>query len=197
MKLLTVFFLLAIILPASATSLRPLTLEQLSSRATLIFHAEVVNNEVREDLQSSQVVTLTTFRVLELIKGQVNGEDGRTHTIKQLGGTMAGGRQRLMVHGIPDFVPGRQYVLFLPAPSRLGFSSPLGLHQGSFTVSEKNGTKFVSNGHVLNSNPNSVPAEAGQGSHSLPLAVTPDRQTQATLRNFMDTLRSLQQSPLP
>lgn len=202
MKILTVFFLLAISLPASATTLLPLSLEQLSSRAALIFYAEVTANEVLKDPQSGQIVTLTTFRVLDLIKGQVNGKDGSTHTIKQLGGVIPGQQQRLMVHGIPGFVSGRQYVVFLPEPSRLGFCSPLGLHQGSFAVIDNNGTQLVSNGNalappVLPANARTTDAGPDQRNTSLPLAVVPGRPSQAQLRSFIDTVRNLQQATTP
>ncbi|HEB81879.1 MAG TPA: hypothetical protein ENJ11_03345 [Gammaproteobacteria bacterium] len=210
--LLFFFFLLTTSLPAGATSLLPLSLEQVSSRADLIFYGEVISNEVRKDPVSRQIVTFTQFRVLELVKGQVNGAEGKTHTIKQLGGSLPGSRQRLMVHGIPVFVPDKQYVVFLPKPSQLGFCSPLGLHQGSFAVTQRNGERIIGNGSRL------APAETAEApvyrpsqsrrhghdnithprsgrSQQLSLATEAGRPDRAQLRDFLDAVRSYNAIP--
>jgi len=42
-------------LPATATSLLPLSLEQLATRADLIFYGKVISNEVKKDAQSGQI----------------------------------------------------------------------------------------------------------------------------------------------
>ena len=165
--------------PAFATSLLPLTLEQLSTRAELIFYGRVINNTTDRDKQSGQIATHTTFEVTELIKGDAADR----HTIKQIGGRLAETGTTLRIQGVPRYVVGDSYVVFLPAKSSLGFSSPLGLHQGSFTVSTIDGEQLVSNGQQLEQQPLARHS-------SLPLAVTASNRTQARLGDFIDTIRS-------
>ena len=184
MKLYALFalVLLSFATSATATSVRPITLEQLSTRATIIFYGEVVSNEVKNDSLSKRPATFTTFKVLDSIKGKV----GSLHTIKQIGGSIESSTLRRRAFGVPQFTVGRQYVLFLPKKSSLGFSSPLGLHQGSFNVTPVNGEKIVSNGRDLSS-----PTVTNTRAAQIPLAVNVSKPSEAQLDNFINTVRSL------
>jgi hypothetical protein len=82
------------------------------------------------DPQTNLVVTYTTFAVEDVLKGTVPA----THTIKQIGGNLAAEGTTLRVEGIPTFVVGQNYVVFLAGVSSAGFSSPIGLGQGRFSV---------------------------------------------------------------
>lgn len=164
----------------SASSVISLNLQQLSLRATLIFYAEVTSNNVKKDTQSGRIATFTEFKIIDLIKGKT----GSTHTIKQIGGRLASTGTILRVHGVPKFEEGNKYVVFLPEKSHLGFSSPLGLHQGSFTVSTVNGEQLVSNGHHLTNLP------AQNNSIQIPLAVRVDSPTHARLDDFINTVHA-------
>jgi hypothetical protein len=124
-------------LPVHATSVLPMSIQQLSQRAVLIFYGTVISSQTQQE-NDKRIVTLTTFRVDRLIKGQ----SGATHTIKQIGGTLPNGRA-MRIHGVPQYRAGEQYVLFLPQPSSLGFSSPLGLYQGNFSVTDQADVKKV------------------------------------------------------
>ncbi len=193
MKHLIIIFYLTVVLfslsPAVATSLRPVSLEQLSTRATLIFYGEVLNNKVKQDEKSGQIVTFTEFKVIDLIKGNT----GQTHTIKQIGGFLKNSNTTLRIHGVPKFQVGNNYVVFLPTKSTLGFSSPLGLHQGRFSVLTINGEQVISNGRALNNQPqgeysqhmNIHPGRAVQ----IPLAVRADNPSQSRLDDFINTVR--------
>jgi len=171
-------------LAASATSLLPLNLQQLATRATLIFYGEASSNSTIKDEQSGQIATFTEFKIIELIKGHINGLAGTTHTIKQLGGHLATTGTTLRVHGVPEFETGKKYVVFLPEKSSLGFCSPLGLQQGSFAVSTINGEAYVSNGRSLAEQP------AQNSSVQLPLAISADKPAQARLDDFINTVRT-------
>ncbi len=166
--------------PASASSVVSLNLQQLSSRATLIFYAEVTSNNVKKDGQSGRIATFTVFKIIELIKGKT----GSTHLIKQIGGHLASTGTTLRIHGIPKFETGNKYVVFLPEKSSIGFSSPLGLHQGSFTVSTINGEQLVSNGRNL------TEQSTQNSSIQIPLAVRADKPTHARLDDFINTVRA-------
>jgi hypothetical protein len=88
------------------------------------------------------VVTYTTFDVKDVIKGNVSP----THTIKQIGGVMPGGEASYRVHGIPTFTVGEEYVVFMAGVSKSGFSSPIGLSQGKFSVKQGKTGKSITNG---------------------------------------------------
>ena len=167
--------------PASASSVVSLNLQQLSSRATLIFYAEVISNNVKKDEQSGLIATFTEFKIIELIKGKT----GSTHIIKQIGGRLPGTGTTLRIHGVPKFETGNKYVVFLPEKSGIGFSSPLGLHQGSFSVLTINGEQLVSNGHNLAEQP-----AQNNSSIQIPLAVRTDKPTQTRLDDFINTVRA-------
>jgi hypothetical protein len=172
---------LALFSTASATSLLPVTLEQLSTRATLIFYGKVTSNQVKQDAQSGQIATFTEFEVIDLIKGTT--ED--THTIKQVGGYHKDSDTRLLVHGVPEFLVGKEYIVFLPEKSTLGFSSPLGLHQGRFSVATIDNERVVSSGRNLAEQPETLKRDV-----QVPLAVRADKPSHARLEDFINTVRA-------
>lgn len=132
-------------LQAAATSVLPVSLQRMAKSAETIFHGTAIGNEVRIDQVSGRVATYTTFKVIEIIKGS----PGDTHTIKQIGGQLPGSNVRQVIHGVPRFTVGEDYVIFLPRASSLGFASPIGLVQGKFDVRRHNGDTLVSNGRSL------------------------------------------------
>lgn len=127
-------------LPAQATSVLPLYLEEIVDTAAVAFQGTVT--EVRSERDADgRVVTYTTFRVNDKLKG----EAGITHTIKQIGGETADGFA-YRVLGIPKFSVGQDVVVFLYGVSSKGFSSPVGLDQGRFHVGVDESGEHVSNG---------------------------------------------------
>ena len=167
----------------SATSLLPISLEQLSTRASIIFYGTVISNKVKRDVQSGHIATFTEFEIIDLIKGDATNR----HTIKQIGGYLKENKMALRIHGVPEYELGNRYVVFLPEKSSLGFSSPLGLHQGSFSVSTINDEQIISNGQNL-----SVPTLTIENSRAvhLPLAVNSNKPSQARLVDFISTVRA-------
>ena len=92
--------------------------------------------------------TQYTFQVTEQIKGSV----GRTISFRQYGlvkprkvdETTALVKRVLLM---PTYQEEREYVLFLGRDSRLGLTSPVGLHQGAFAIQrDSQGRKVASNG---------------------------------------------------
>lgn len=122
-----------------ATTVLPVSLERLADKAEVIFYGRVISNEVRLDDVSQRIATFTTFTVIDAIKGELTD----TYTIKQIGGQLPGSLQVTRVHGVPEFSENEEYVVFLPKESRLGFSSPIGLNQGSYPVSTDASGKTV------------------------------------------------------
>lgn len=131
-KFLAALIALGTALLANAASVRPLAFDEVVDGAAIAFHGICVANRVEVDAGTRLIVTITTFEVREALKGRVTA----THEIKQIGGILPGGTEGLIVHGVPKFAPGSEYVVFLPEKSSLGFSSPVGLSQGQFSVQE-------------------------------------------------------------
>ena len=128
--------------PAFATSVLPLDLAQVIDRSAVAFQGTCIDVRTGRDPQSGMVATMITFRVDDVLKGDV----GATYTVKQIGGESASEGLHYKVHGMPKYTVGAGYVLFMHGVSSAGFSSPVGLSQGRFTVvSGENGAQ-VGNG---------------------------------------------------
>ena len=136
--LLTIF----LVTHAIAASVRELQLDEIVTTATVAFEGTCTGNRTERDPATSMVVTYTTFSVKDVLKGNVQA----THVIKQIGGGMPDGETAFRVVGIPSFAVGEDYVVFLAGVSSAGFSSPIGLSQGKFTVRQGANGKTVTNG---------------------------------------------------
>ena len=128
-----------------AASVLPMVLDEIVDSSAVAFQGICTGNRTERDPLTNLVVTYTTFDVKEVIKGNVQ----KTHVIKQIGGVMPSGEVSYRVHGIPKFAVGEEYVLFLAGVSSAGFSSPMGLSQGKFTVEQGDSGKMVSNGRDM------------------------------------------------
>lgn len=128
--------------PAGAVSVRPLPLDEIIDTATVVFQGTCIGNRTEREQETNLVVTFTTFAVKDVLKGSAQG----THVIKQIGGKMPAGELNFRVDGVPTFVVGEDYVVFLAGVSAAGFSSPIGLAQGKFTVQQDASGQKVSNG---------------------------------------------------
>lgn len=193
----TAIFLVSLLcsLQAAATSVLPVSLQRMASTAETIFHGTVIGNEVRVDQTSGRVATYTTFKVIEVIKGN----PGATHTIKQIGGQLPGSNVRQEIHGVPRFAVGEEYVIFLPKASSLGFASPIGLSQGKFDVRKRDGDTLVSNGRSLAALMKTTPQQASPDSPSALLAgnrapvlkAIDGQPASAHLTDFIQAVRSM------
>ncbi len=170
---------LALLIPATvlATTVLPISLERMSKKAELIFYGTVISNEVKIDEISGYVATFTTFDVIDVIKGNI----GNTHTIKQIGGQLPGGKVIYKIYGVPHFTIGEKTVVFMPKESKLGFASPLGLSQGHFTVHEQNGVSTIKDRRATSTRAVKTP-----GTES-----SPQLQNGTSLTEFLQTVRGL------
>lgn len=129
--------------PLHATMVLPQGLDNLHAKAKYVFLGNCLENKVAFDPISGRVATFTTFQILESLKGN----PGTTYTIKQVGGQLPDSPIVEHITGVPQFAVGQRYLVFVPAPSRIGFASPVGLTQGVFTAKENaSGETTVSNG---------------------------------------------------
>ena len=138
-----------------AASVLPLILDEIIDTSAVAFQGICTGNRTARDPVTNFVVTYTTFEVKDVLKGNV----GATHVIKQIGGIMPAGELSFRVPGVPTFAVGQEYVVFLAGVSSAGFSSPIGLSQGQFTVQQGETGKTVSNGRNFSEMAARVPIE--------------------------------------
>jgi hypothetical protein len=142
---------LALTPSAQGTSVLPLYLDEIVDTSAVAFDGTCIENRIERDQATNFIVTYTTFAVSDVLKGAV---PGTTYTIKQIGGTIPGERS-FRIEGVPTFAIGEEYIVFLAGVSSAGFSSPIGLQQGKFTVRDG----LVSNGRDFNEMISPIPAQ--------------------------------------
>lgn len=129
MKLVCLLVLsaLALLPPSASAQVRQLGLPEIvhSSNVICVATATDVRSTIDRD---GEIVTITTFRLEEAISGKPQ----KTFKIKQLGGEHAGISHRL--EHIRYFKKGERVLLTLYPDSKLGFTNPVGLNQGVWTV---------------------------------------------------------------
>ena len=156
--------------PAFATSVLPVDLAQMIDQAAVAFQGTVVDVHSGRDPQTGLLVTMTTFRVDDVLKGSVPS----SYTIKQIGGEDASTGLRFRAIGVPTYKVGETYVLFMNGVSAHGFTSPVGLSQGRFQVLQTQAGLEVENGRdfrdMTRDAPDlSLPEQAGGKAANKPL----------------------------
>jgi hypothetical protein len=140
--LLALWLAVVTAMPAAAHSVLPLDLGQIIDGSATVFQGTAIENTTGKDPQTGMLATLTTFRVDDVLKGTASG----TYTIKQIGGTDSQTKLFFRVNSVPTFKVGESYVVFLTGASTWGFSSPVGLAQGKFTIQDGEAGLEVGNG---------------------------------------------------
>ncbi len=127
---------------ASATTIIPLSLDQLAGKSTTIVRAQATQTWSAWNPQHTVIYTYTKFQVVKSLKGASE----QTITVKQIGGRVGNTMQR--VSGVRHFTVGEEDVLFLqPSQDYDGTLIVTGLVQGSFQLYRSaNGKIMASNG---------------------------------------------------
>ena len=136
---------------ASATTVRQMTLDDLTRNAGTIIRGTVLSIETGTVKSGGGEIPVTTYRlrVSDTLKGRLAVVKGRTSD--HLAVTMFGsatqprapsGLRRYTAFALPGLRVGQEYVLFTTAPGSLGLSVTVGLDQGAF--------RFVGDDHVVN-----------------------------------------------
>lgn len=167
---------------ATATSVIPLDLDQITAGAEHIVHVRCTRNEVQRDAAVG-VVTVTTFVVLDRAKGA----SAATFTVRQAGGEMDG---LAVDYHVPKFAVDSEYVLFMPPPSKWGLASPVGLSQGAFSVVQGRSGKEVGNGRDFATLLSSADRAVAPASVAARLQRTPSERARVDLADFMTMLRT-------
>ncbi len=138
-----VLLILSISAPAFASRIRPLNLEELTTRADRVFQGRCTKVQVATDPKLGQMVTYVTFVPQSAVKGGVRGK----LTIKLLGDQSESSPPSRATEGVPRFQEGEDVILFLYPDSPVGLTSPVGFGQGKFkVVKDKAGHASVLNG---------------------------------------------------
>jgi hypothetical protein len=125
-RVATVTLLGCALVPAGATTLLQLSMQEMAQDATAIARVRILG--ASERLRGTDVFTVYQFETLETMKKPAVG---RLQTVAVPGGSAGGIRQ--MVSGAPVLRPGGEYVVFLWT-GRSGLTQIVGLSQGVFTV---------------------------------------------------------------
>jgi hypothetical protein len=115
------------ILPACATTMVSMSMEQLTQASSDIVQARVVNQVSEWNAAHTQIVTLTTLAVAQTLKGNTPS----TVQVRQLGGTV--GNLTVSVPGAVAFRPQGEYVLFLE-PAGGSDYHVVGMTQGAYPI---------------------------------------------------------------
>lgn len=127
---------------ASFAQVRQLGLGEIAVSSNIICVSTVTDVKTELD-KNKDVVTITTFRLEEAIVGNPL----KTFRIKQIGGEYQGLNQRL--EHIRYFVKGERVLLTLDPDSKLGFTNPVGLNQGVWTIDVLNQVHGVTPAQLL------------------------------------------------
>ncbi len=128
MRSLAIVFVVAAALPAAATTVVYLDVDDLTERSNAVVRARVLERESRWDDEGRGIYTFTTVEVLSTLKG--GGDE--TLVIRQLGGEVDGVGS--LVAGDASFQVGEEVVVFLRRNPEDAVFHLVGLSQGKFSI---------------------------------------------------------------
>lgn len=116
-----------------------MNIERIVSDAAIIVHGTVVNVESATDPVTNILSTFVTINVQE----NLYGAPEQQVTLKMVGGST--NKRTLRLSEMPRYTVGQEIIGMFFAPSKSGFTSPVGMSQGTFTVAKDaaNGTRTV------------------------------------------------------
>ncbi len=132
---LAVMALLFLPLLAGASSIRQMEMDEIASRAELVFEGVVIARRVVHVPNSRTLRTEVTFEVDEVIKGNL---DSDRVTLSFLGGVADGVALRVSDLHIPEL--GEQGIYFVESLSQPLVNPLMGWHQGHYLIDREQGT---------------------------------------------------------
>lgn len=143
-RLGTFALLMGVAVIASATTIVPMSVEELTRAASSVVEAHAVRSWTSWNAQHTLIYTYTSFQVSRTLKGG----SASVVTVKQPGGSADGYTQK--VSGVRHFQEGEDALLFLrPSSAADGTQVVVGLMQGNFRVARTAaGDSLVSNGVI-------------------------------------------------
>jgi hypothetical protein len=123
----------ALAVPAFATTVVKLNLEQLVQRADVIIQGQVQSVSSQWDEKRRLVFTSISIRVDETLKGERLSR-GQSVLIRQVGGNV--GAIQMSVAGLPRFTMGARALVFLKRQDATTFQV-VGMNQGLYEIKEE------------------------------------------------------------
>lgn len=136
---LTALALLWLPLPAMATTVLGMDIDQLVADAELIFEGEVIQRQSRQDQATGLINTYVTFRVRDVIKGN---DPGAMLELRFTGGSVNG--QIVEISGLIIPGAGEQGIYFVESMNADMLNPLLGWSQGHYLIFDDNGERRVS-----------------------------------------------------
>lgn len=130
---------------ATATTLMGMDIDDIAERAELVFEGEVIDRQAQLDSNSGIINTFVTFRVIDLIKGDLSGNNLE---LKFAGGELNGEIVEVSGSTLPKF--GETGIYFVESASRDMLNPLLGWSQGHFLIKTEGGQRRV---HTVSDNP--------------------------------------------
>lgn len=143
--------------PARATTVRRVSLSDMTGKAEHVVHARAIANDVTLNESDGYYYTVTTFEVIDKAKGPLR--PGELLEIEIIGGHPPGGEWATIVADAPRFAIGEEVVLFA-TPGREKFHYLAGFFQGAVRLRRDEG-----GGLVLRSAPPEVLPPGGRLAH--------------------------------
>src|SRR4051794_20142458 len=129
MRKFFVLFVALVAIQLCATTVIPMSVEQLATSSTQIVRARATSSRASWDAGHAHIYTFTSFDALENLKGSRSSQV----VVRQMGGRVGNIEQR--VAGVRSFHSGDEAVLFLrPSEVGGGVMAIVGLFQGNFAV---------------------------------------------------------------
>ncbi len=124
-----------------ATSVIPMSVEQLTAAASNVVRARAISSEARWNEDRTIIYTFTRFASIETWKGAPASE----FIVRQMGGRVGNVEQK--VSGVRRWNAGDEAILFLrPSEAGNGVMAVVGLFQGNFSLHADGGKLIASNG---------------------------------------------------
>lgn len=122
-----------------ATTILGLDIDAVAADAELIFEGEVIQRETRLDQNSDLINTYVTFRVIDVVKGDF---DGDSLELKFMGGAFDG--QMVEISGLVMPADGEQGIYFVESLNTDMVNPLLGWSQGHYLIVDDNGVRRMS-----------------------------------------------------
>lgn len=122
--------LLVTAVPAGATIVKSLSLDDLAREADVVVHGVVEAQEATWNETRSRIYTVTRVRVVDSLKGPAKADE--TLSIRQIGGSLDGLTQTIV--GNAKLRKGEEVVLFLDRDEERGLHYVVGMAQGKYAV---------------------------------------------------------------
>ena len=123
--------------PASSQKTVRMNLERMVASAGTIVHGTVTSVTTGADTDTRILCTTVTIAVAE----NFYGADQPTVTLKMVGGKA--GKKTVRFAEMPRFTVGEEVYVLVHQPSPYGFTSPVGMGQGKFTVQRDAAAKIA------------------------------------------------------